>query len=120
MVMKKINFRRFAVMCARAMDAKKCEDIVIIDIGRISALADYMLIATVTSPPHARAAAEEVEQAATAEGVRLLHYDGEADSSWHVMDYGGVIVHCMRTEARQYYSLDTLWRDARHVSWLKK
>ena len=37
----------------------------------------------------------------------------EAPSSrWVLMDYGGVVVHLMSPEAREFYDLEGLWADA--------
>ncbi|MFH1378865.1 MAG: ribosome silencing factor [bacterium] len=119
MALKKISFRKLAVKAAHAADAKKAEDIVILDIRKITAIADYLLLITGTSSPHVRNLQEEIQKAFDSSKVRLLHHEGRKGSMWHVLDYGGVVIHIMGEELRQFYALDKLWQDARKLSWLK-
>lgn len=108
-----------ALLAARAADDKHGEQIVILDIRKLTAIADYMVVATANSTPHARALSEEIEQVFTRAGVSVLHREGDRDASWRVLDYGGVVVHIMHDEARTFYALDKLWCDARKVRWSK-
>jgi len=37
---------------------------------------------------------------------------GDASNAWLVLDYGDIIVHLFREQARDFYDLDGLWADA--------
>lgn len=119
-MIKKSPFRRMAVYAARAADDKHGEHVVILDIQKLTAIADYMVVVTANSTPHARALSEEIEHVFTGAGVQVLHREGNRDTAWRVLDYGGVVVHIMHEQARMFYALDKLWRDARTVRWSKK
>lgn len=119
MVAKKPRFRKLAVQAAHAADEKQGENIVILDIRKITAIADYMMFITVNSSPHLRAVVQEIEELFFPSSVKLLHQDGGRNSSWVVLDYGGIVIHIMHYEARTFYAIEKLWRDARKVRWLK-
>lgn len=101
---------------AIAADDKKATDIVVIDLTRESDVCDYFVICTATSKPQADAVLEAVE-----EKVRLncnekpLSIEGRAGSNWTLVDYGAVVVHVFRPEARDYFRLENLWGDAPRV-----
>ena len=119
MVAKKPRFRKLAVQAARAADEKQGDNIIILDIRKISAIADYMMFMTVNSSPHLLAVLQEIEELFSPSSVTLLHQDGGRHSSWVVLDYGGIVIHIMHYEARTFYAIEKLWRDARKVRWLK-
>ena len=105
--------RKLALQCRRLADAKKAENIVILDVRKLSSVTDYFVIATGTSEPHLRALMDEITEKVREEsGVRPRATDGTARNNWIVLDYFDVIVHLMRAEVRDHYSLESLWGDA--------
>ena len=111
------RFRRLAVTAARAADDKKGEDIVLLHIRPVSELADYLLIVGVASPNHLSAIEESVRLALKAEGLHAEHRDGRLSDQWRVLDYGGLLVHMMHPRAREFYSIEKIFRGARAVDW---
>ncbi len=99
----------------RAMDDKRAEDIVWLDLTGITDLADAMMIATVTSRPQAGAIVDECEKERKRRGLRRLGIEGESGSTWVLLDYGDLIVHLLMPEQREYYALEHLWADAKRV-----
>ena len=101
---------------AMAADDKKATDIVAIDLSGESDVCDYFVICTVANKPPADAVLDAVE-----EKVRLncnekpLSVEGRAGSNWTLLDYGAVVVHVFRPEARDYFRLESLWGDAPRV-----
>ncbi len=110
-----MNAYEQAVMAAKAIDSKKGLDIQVIEIGDISVLADYMVIATGTSSTHVKALADEVEYQLDKNGVSVSHIEGYRSNSWILLDYIDVIVHVFSDEAREFYDLDRLWQDGKSV-----
>ena len=55
---------------------------------------------------------EEVRKFTRENGHSALSVEGEAESGWVIMDYGGVIVHLFTPAERSYYNLEQLWQDA--------
>mgnify|MGYP000079454139 CR=1 FL=1 len=95
---------------------KKGADILLLDITPISLLADYFILASGDSERQIKAITDEIKLKAKTELSALpLHVDGEPNSGWVVMDYGGVIIHIFSPEVRAYYRLEELWHEARVV-----
>lgn len=95
---------------------KKGEDILLLDIGDISILADYFVIASTASERQAKAVAEGIKQGTKETfDVGPLRVEGEPASGWVLMDYGSVVVHLFTPEVRAYYDLEGLWQDGRIV-----
>jgi ribosome-associated protein len=91
---------------------KKASDILLLDIRRITTLADYFVILTGSAARQIRALANNIEEALDKEGIELLGREGMAEDGWVLLDYGQVVVHIFSPEQRAYYGLEDLWRDA--------
>lgn len=104
--------RQLALVAAEAMDAKKAEDVVILDLRRHTPVADYFVIGAGETMVQIRAVADAVEDVMGEEGVRLLGREGHARARWVLLDYGQVIVHIFGPEARRLYSLERRWSGA--------
>ena len=113
-------YKSLALLAARTVDDKKGLDIRLLHIRPVSGLADYMLVAGVTSPPHMRAVEAAVRDALKDAGVPPLHLDGRQSDHWRVIDFGGLIVHLMHATAREYYALERVFHGAKEVSFLEK
>lgn len=111
-----MDSRTLALLCRQYADNKKAENIVVLDLRKLSTVTDYFVIATGTSEPHLRAISEEITDRLRAEhAIRPRAIDGTSQTSWVVLDYMDVIVHLMRPEMRERYDLEGLWRDAPRV-----
>jgi ribosome-associated protein len=93
----------------------KAEDIVMLDISRVSIIADYFVICTGTSARHIRAVAREIDQQLGRAGVNPINIEGMEDATWVLMDYGAVIVHIFDDQTRNLYRLEQLWAGAQPV-----
>jgi ribosome-associated protein len=102
--------------CAGAAGDKKAEDIVVLDLRGISTFTDYFVICSATSEPQLKAISSSIrEQIRDRFGRKPLSEDGYPASQWIILDYGDVIVHLFQGEKRGFYSLETLWSDAKRV-----
>jgi ribosome-associated protein len=105
--------RKLALLCRTLADDKKAENLVVLDVRKISTVTDYFVIATGTSEPHLRAIVNEITEEVHKEaGLRPHAVDGSLQTAWLVLDYFDVIVHIMRPEVRERYDLEGLWNDA--------
>ncbi|TFH42764.1 MAG: ribosome silencing factor [Chrysiogenales bacterium] len=102
--------------CARSLDEKKAEGIVLLDLRRVNSYFDYFLIATGNSRVHCRSLARELQRVMIGKGVRS-HNRPDYDSGWIVIDFGGLIVHIFTSETRDYYQLEKLWGDGDRLSY---
>jgi ribosome-associated protein len=91
---------------------KKAGDVTLLEIGKITTLADYFVIATGTSERQINAVASGVQERMKEEGVRLIAREGVPADGWVLLDYGQVIVHVFAPEQREYYDLERRWREA--------
>jgi ribosome-associated protein len=116
-----MDSRKLALLCREFADNKKAEDIVILDVRKLSSVTDYFVIASGTSEPHLRAIVDEItDQLRDGHDIRPLRRDGTVHGAWVVMDFFDVIVHVMRADAREHYDLESLWGDAKTVNPRKK
>ena len=111
-----MDSRKLALLCREFADNKKAENIVILDVRKISSVTDFFVIASGTSEPHLRAIVEEITGKVRDEvGQRPRAVDGTVHGAWVVLDYFDVIVHVMRQDVRERYDLESLWGDAAPV-----
>ena len=116
-----MDSRKLALLCRELADNRKAEDIVILDVRKLSSVTDYFVIATGTSEPHLRAIVDETTDRLREDcDLRPNAIDGAFRTAWVVLDYFDVIVHVMRTDVRERYDLETLWGDAPRVKPRKK
>ncbi len=91
---------------------KKANDVMLLDIGKVTSLADYFVIATGTSARQINAIAGAIEDHMKEEGLGLLNRDGVPTDGWVLLDYGLIIVHVFAPEQRAYYDLERRWQEA--------
>ena len=101
-----------AQAAARAAEDKKGYEIVILHISPISLIADYFVIASARNRAQMEAIADNVVEQLDKCQQPLLHREGRGTGSWILLDYGAVVVHIFREEARRFYALESLWGDA--------
>jgi len=94
----------------RALDEKKAVEIRVLEMGQISSVADFLVIATGTSEPHLRALRIALEQALDEVGV-TSRSESQRDSGWTVVDAFDVLFHVFRDDIRKSYALEALWKD---------
>ena len=110
-----MNSYEQSILTAKAKKKKKGLNIKLIEIGDISSLADYMVIATGTSSTHVKAIADEVEYQLDEAGISVSHIEGYRSNSWILLDYVDVIVHIFSDEAREFYDLERHWQDGKEI-----
>jgi ribosome-associated protein len=97
---------------ARAALDKKALDLVVLDVSRISGIADYFLVCSGRSTTHIQTIADAIRYELKAEDVRPRHVEGMPESGWILLDYGNILVHIFLEDTRAYYALERLWGDA--------
>ena len=111
-----MDSKRLARLCREFADNKKAEDILVLDVRKLSSVTDFFVIASGSSEPHLRAILEEITRRLREEhAVRPRAVDGTVHGAWVVLDFFDVIVHLMRAEMRERYDLEGLWGDAPRV-----
>ena len=95
-----------------ALEAKKGENITILDVQKLSNVTDYYVIVTGNNGPHLKALAAEVERVMEEDGRRCFRRAGTSESQWIVADYIDFVVHVFSHDSREFYGLERLWNDA--------
>ncbi len=108
-----MDSKKLALLCRDLADNKKAENLLVLDVRKLSSVTDYFVIVSGSSSPHLRAIVNEIaDNLRDAHGLRARAMDGNLNGDWVVLDYFDVIVHVMRTEVRGRYDLEGLWGDA--------
>lgn len=102
-------------LARQAIEEKKGEKAVILDISELSPIADYFVIASCNNENQMKAVVDNVEDKLAEAGAGSLRVEGHEGSSWILMDYGDFMVHIFDKDARDFYNLDRVWRDAKTV-----
>lgn len=111
-----MDSKKLATLCRELADNKKAENIVILDVRKLSSVTDYFVIASGSSQPHLRAIVEEISgKLRDDHDLRPRAVDGSAQGAWVVLDYFDVIIHVMQADVRARYDLEGLWGDAPQV-----
>ena len=100
-----------AIACAAQALDKKAFNVRILEISRLSSIADYLVLATGTSDKQVQAIADSVKSGLKKYG-KVLDLEGMTEGKWVVIDYGDVIVHVFVEDLRRYYNLDDPWKEA--------
>ncbi len=110
---------RLAILAARTCAENRCRDVSVLDLRKLSPVADYFVLATGRSARQMGAVAHRVAEAARDAGEKPLGVEGEDSGWWALLDFFDVVVHVFSEEARVYYDLELLWGDAPRVDWQK-
>ena len=110
-----MNAQQLALAAKFASDEKKGLDPLILDIRKLTDIADYFVLVHGTSDRHVRTIADSILDYLYQKKVKPLHVEGRSNAMWVLLDYGAVIVHIFHYETRQFYSLERLWGDAKVV-----
>jgi ribosome-associated protein len=102
----------FAKLIADLIKNKKGYDIKIIDLRKISTIADFFIICSADSERQVKAIADEIEDKLLEQRIKCSNKEGYETLNWVLLDYFDVIVHVFRNEARSYYNLEKFWGDA--------
>jgi ribosome-associated protein len=104
-----------ALECTRAALDRKAYDLVVLETGRLSSIADYFVICSGRSDTQVQAIADGVEEQLARHGVRPLSIEGRQHGQWVLLDFGDVVVHVFYVPVRQFYDLERLWGRAPRV-----
>jgi len=113
-------FKAVALRLARAAADTKGEDVSLLNVSKTSPVTDYMLIVTANSRPHLEALEREIDKEADAMGVDCLRRSKPASDHWRVLDFGGLLVHLMTADSREFYALEKLYHEAPRIKWEEK
>jgi ribosome-associated protein len=92
-----------------SLDDAKAEDVVSLDLGGKSSLADHMIVATGRSDRHVGSIADRVANDLKLKGFPGVRMEGQGTCEWVLIDAGDIIIHVFKPDARTFYNLERLW-----------
>lgn len=99
----------------KALESKKGQEIVVLNLQGISTLTDYFVICHGNSTTQVQALASEVDKKTGEIGVHVKRMEGFEAARWVLIDLGDIVVHVFHREDREYYRIERLWSDAQVV-----
>ncbi|NQY73676.1 MAG: ribosome silencing factor [Candidatus Margulisbacteria bacterium] len=97
------------------LDAKKTENIVVLDLRDVANIADYFVVSTAANAPHLKSLGDGMQRLCKDNHYRESRHAGDGHSGWVIADYDGVMVHIFSSDMREIYDLEKLWKDAKRV-----
>ena len=103
--------KALATRIAEILDNKGATDIQILEVGHMTSITDFFVVASGRNVQSVHTLAEDLEDKLAEEGVEPRRKEGKNGARWIVLDYASVIVHIFHPEERQYYNIERLWQD---------
>ena len=94
-----------------ALSDMKALDVEVMDVEQLTDVTDRLVIATGTSRRHVKACASNVRDELKSKGHKIISTEGEEEGDWVLVDLGSAVVHVMLKETREFYDIESLWRD---------
>jgi len=104
-----LKSKKIAELVVTALEDMKGQAVRCINVEKLTAITDYMIIATGTSNTHIKALADSVVVKLKAANQKITGVEGKMQSEWVLVDAGGVVVHIMMAPMRALYNLEELW-----------
>lgn len=111
------QFNQLVDMVAAAASDKKAQDIIILDMDKVTLVTDFFIICSANSTTQVKAIADHIEEKLNEQGIKLNHKEGYREGRWILLDYGNCIAHIFVEEDRRFYNLERLWGDAKSYTY---
>ena len=106
-----IESKALADKIAGILDKKGATDIQILEVGHMTSITDFFVVASGRNVQSVHTLAEDLEERLAEDGLTPRRKDGSNNTKWIVLDYAHVIVHIFHPDERQYYNIERLWQD---------
>jgi len=94
---------------------KQASDIVMLDLRKLNAFADYFVVCSGESDRQLKAILSAIDEGITKELGLDARIEGSADTGWILLDYGDVVIHIFSSALRDFYRIEQLWNKATPV-----
>ncbi len=109
MPVKKNESARRLLLCINAVLQKKANNIVVLNVKKISSFTDYLLICSGATDRQVQAVSEAIQEYLKKEDIRPLGVEGKTNAEWILLDYDDVVISVFQESARSFYGLENLW-----------
>ena len=106
-----------ALLCLKIVKERKAVDPLLFEVGNLTDLSDYFIIAGGNSSRQVQTISQHVTRRMKEEGFKAIGVEGEQEGHWVLMDYGDVIIHVFYQPVREFYDLEGLWIEAPRVEY---
>ena len=104
-----MNSEQLSDLIVAALEDVKAQNIVKLDVRDMTAVTDYMIVASGTSNRHVKALVDNVADKARESGRKPIGIEGEEGGEWVLLDLENALVHVMLPKVREFYNLEKLW-----------
>ena len=104
-----------ARLCLAIVKERKAGNPVLMEVGKLTSIADYFLIASGNSSRQVQAISRHVTKRMRENGFKAYGVEGEQEGHWVLLDYGDVIIHIFYEPVREFYDLEGFWIEASRI-----
>lgn len=105
--------RNLAKKIAQLAFTKKAYDVRMLDLRKVTDVADFFVVCSADSDIQVKAIADAVLDGLAESGIHPWHREGISQKQWILLDFVDVVVHVFHKEVRNFYALEKLWGDAK-------
>jgi ribosome-associated protein len=114
--MKKLTTLAKKKLVIAALEDIKAHDILAIDVRKLTAMFDWIVVASADSARQTKALSRHVRDLLKENGAHIVGTEGEESGDWVLVDAGDIVTHVMQPAVREYYNLEELWSDGKFDS----
>ncbi len=107
-----LSTREFVDKAVSLLQEKKAIDVNLLEIGKISLIADYFIICSGASKIQTRSICDHLLENLPEKDHPLLRVEGYQEARWILVDFGDVVIHIFMPDERSFYNLERLWSPA--------
>ncbi|BAS51689.1 ribosome silencing factor [Staphylococcus aureus] len=107
-----MNSQELLAIAVDAIDNKKGEDTISLEMKGISDMTDYFVVTHGNNERQVQAIARAVKEAANEQNIEVKRMEGYNEARWILIDLADVVVHVFHKDERNYYNIEKLYQDA--------
>ncbi len=101
-------------IAAKAADDLKAKNIKLIQIEKVSSIADWIMVCEGLSNVQVRSIIKAIEDNVCDEANLLpLRKEGINEGKWALLDYGEIIINVLQPKERSFYELESFWSNGK-------
>ncbi|HCX2773938.1 TPA: ribosome silencing factor [Staphylococcus aureus] len=107
-----MNSQELLAIGVDAIDNKKGEDTISLEMKGISDMTDYFVVTHGNNERQVQAIARAVKEVANEQNIEVKRMEGYNEARWILIDLADVVVHVFHKDERNYYNIEKLYQDA--------
>lgn len=111
----KIEPREKARFASKLARDKKAEDLVVLDMRKVTNFCDYFLICSGSSQKQVESIADNISGGFSKNKIKAASSNSKRNGLWTLLDFGDLVIHVFNKDVREFYNLERLWIDAQRV-----